>query len=326
MIKQNNNTPGKLQSAPILVLVGPTAIGKTSLSLQLATMFHCEIISMDSMQVYRFMDIGTAKASLAERQQVCHHLIDIRNPDQQYSAADFVRDCLKAMDDIVSRSKIPLITGGTGLYLSSLINGLFDDIEVKDDIRYKLKERLKKEGREVLHAELVRLDPISAARVHMNDTQRLLRGLEIFYSTGHPWSEHLRRQKEKTGGARPFSRMLQIGLHCEREALYERIARRSHQMIQDNFQAEVESLLARGYDPHLPAMQALGYRHMTAFLAGERNLADTVEQLIRDTRRYAKRQMTWFRSCQDLCWYDVGEEEHVTRHVARFVQSAQEIF
>jgi len=309
-------------TAPVLVLVGPTAIGKTDLSLKISAAFDCEIISMDSMQVYRFMDIGTAKVSRAERRQVVHHLIDILDPDEQYDAARFVRDALAAIKLISSRGKIPLITGGTGLYLSSLINGLFADIDVKDEVRKNLQERLKIEGREALHRELLQVDRESGERIHLNDTQRLLRGLEIFHSTNTPWSEHLRRQS-LTPRHPVLTRMLHLGLTCDRDLLYERIKIRTIRMMQEAFKAEVESLLDRGYPRDLPSMQSIGYRHMNACIAGEWDLDTATHALIQDTRRYAKRQMTWFRRHRELHWYDIQRAGEALADIDLFIQASQ---
>jgi len=309
-------------TTPVLVLVGPTAIGKTDLSLRLAMAFGCEVISMDSMQVYRHMDIGTAKVTREEQNLVAHHLIDILNPDEQYDAACFVRDALDAIKAINSRGKIPLITGGTGLYLSALINGLFDTVEVNNEIRTRLRERLESEGREGLHQELSRIDPESGTRIHINDTQRLLRGLEIFHATGIPWSSHLRQQTQ-TPGRITFDKMLQIGLTCDRELLHERIKLRSCNMMQGELRKEVELLLELGYQRDLPAMQSIGYRHMGACIHGEWDVPMATSALIRDTRRYAKRQMTWFRRQQaTLQWFDIAQQEKVFDTVATFLHPA----
>ena len=307
-------------TAPVLVLVGPTAIGKTALSLHIAEQHQCEIVSMDSMQVYRYMDIGTAKASREERRRVTHHLIDIADPDEQYDAARFVRDAINAIADIHSRDRIPLITGGTGLYLSSLINGIFDIIKVSNHIRTHLRHRLEQEGRAVLHRELMAVDRASGERIHCNDTQRLLRGLEIYHATGIPWSEHARRQRQ-TGTAPCFSRLLLLGLTCGRELLYDRIKQRSIGMMSDAFIQEVEWLLAHGYGADLPAMQAIGYRHMLAFLAGACDRETATSTLIRDTRRYAKRQMTWFRNQQQVAWHQIGRPEPVLAAIDRFIRA-----
>lgn len=296
-------------TAPVLVLLGPTAIGKTELSLRIATTFGCEIISMDSMQVYRYMDIGTAKASREERALVRHHLIDIVDPASQYNAALFVRDATAALKDIRSRGKIPLITGGTGLYLSSLNNGLFNIAQVSPEIRSRLRRRLEEEGKAVLFKELATCDPQSAARIHPNDTQRLLRGLELYLSTGRPWSEHIRRQR--TTASPLAGPQLQIGLYCERSVLRERIRLRTERMMQQPFLQEVEGLLARGYDGGLLSMQALGYRHMLRHIQGFWTLDAARQALCTDTSRYAKRQLTWFRASRDIHWIERSRPERV---------------
>lgn len=309
---------------PVLVLIGPTAIGKTALSLQIAEMFQCEIISMDSMQVYRHMDIGTAKASREERQRVAHHLIDIADPDEQYDAARFVHDALDAVEKIHACGKIPLITGGTGLYLSSLISGLFDTIQVSNEVRDLLRQRLQLEGRETLYRELTMMDQVSSQRIHINDTQRLLRGLEIYYSTGIPWSEHLRRQKESMHHPR-FSQILLLGLTCSREVLIDRIKRRALSMMGDEFEQEVVWLLDKGYAEDLPAMRSIGYRHMVSCLAGSWDREAATAALIRDTGQYAKRQMTWFRNQQQVQWYQVDQAKDVFAAIDLFLQQMNSV-
>ena len=305
---------------PVLVLAGPTAVGKTALSLRLSRQFDCEIVSMDSMQVYRFMDIGTAKASPEERQIVPHHLIDIRNPDEQYDAAQFVHDATVTIQDIAHRGKIPLLTGGTGLYLSCLINGLFDQIKVSDQVRASVKARLHEEGRERLYQELTRIDPESGVRVHPNDTQRIVRGLEIYYSSGITWTQHLHRQaRENRVAALPD--MLLIGLDCERALLNDRIRQRTGLMMTEVFAQEVRDLLEQGYAPSLPSMQAIGYRHMLNYLADKWTLAEATEILIKDTRHYAKRQMTWFRKYANINWYQHDKSEKITNDIDKFLSS-----
>ena len=305
---------------PVLVLVGPTAVGKTALSLRLALQFNCEIISMDSMQVYRFMDIGTAKVGVEERKIVPHHLIDIRDPDEQYDAAQFVHDAVKTIGDIVARGKIPLFVGGTGLYLSSLLYGLFPQIKVSDEVRASLKTRLQEEGKARLHQELSRIDPESGARVHQNDTQRIVRGLEVYYSTGVPWSQHLHRQSREEDAVMLSNAML-IGLHRDRALLGDRIQQRTCEMMSDAFAQEVRFLLAKGFSPALPAMQAIGYRHMLNHLSGAWSLSEATEILIVDTRRYAKRQMTWFRKYSTMRWYLPDESRKITSDIDCFLRN-----
>lgn len=298
----------KTIDCPVIVLVGPTAVGKTELSFRLAERFGCEIVSMDSMQVYRGMDIGTAKPSLQERAQVPHHLIDIVRPDEQYDAARFVRDALAAIETIAARSKTALLTGGTGLYLKALLEGLFDALPADKAVREQLQARLTVEGRATLHAELCQVDPAAGARIHPNDTQRLLRGLEIFHTSGRTWTELIEEQKRAGQGTAVFSRAYLAGLHCPKEELRERIARRTLTMIDGGLIEEVEQLRQMGYGPELPSMQAIGYRHANRFLDGEWSRAELTEQLILDTRRYAKRQMTWFSANKELRWF--GREDY----------------
>ena len=298
-------------NCPVIVLVGPTAIGKTALSIQLVEKFSCEIISMDSMQVYRYMDIGTAKPSQEEMQQIPHHLINIVDPDDQYDAARFVRDSLAAIRDIEGRGRAALITG---LYLKALVEGLFAAMPTDKEIRQQLQERLDKEGRAGLHAELCRIDPESGARIHKNDSQRLLRGLEIYHASGKTWTELLEKQKTQEQGV-VFTRMYQAALTCEREQLYQRIKERSRVMVEQGLLEEVQTLHGMGYEFELASMQSIGYRHAGNLLSGIWNQEEMMEHLIRDTRRYAKRQMTWFRRNNDLNWFNREEGERVGEQI-----------
>lgn len=296
-------------SSPVLVLIGPTAIGKTDLSLNLAERFNCEIISVDSMQVYRYMDIGTAKPSIQERRGIPHHLIDIIDPDARYDASLFRVDALQAIMDITKRGKIPLLTGGTGLYLKALTDGLFS-VSVKEnlDLRENLKKRLDLEGKERLYAELKKIDILTAARIHKNDTHRLLRALEIFYSTGRTWSSYLQEQNESPV---QFEKIFKAGLHCKRQDLYDRIEKRSLQMLEGGLIQEVEKLHDMGYDKTLASMQSIGYRHVNNYLSGLWNMDETTRLLVRDTRRYAKRQLTWFGKDSSLTWFARQDHERI---------------
>lgn len=308
----------KIIDKPVLVLVGPTAVGKTDLSLLLAESFGCEIVSVDSMQVYRYMDIGTAKASKQERAAIPHHLIDIVPPDQDYDAAKFRQDALYAIEDIHKREKIPLLTGGTGLYLRALLTGLFDELASDPQIRNQLQERLRDEGCSKLHEELSLIDRTSAQRIHKNDTHRLLRALEIFQATGKPWSAHLQKQGSGEDSIR-FKNILKIALTCEREKLYGRINQRTDIMLEQGLQEEVEGLLAMGYSGELKSMGAIGYRHMVNYLAEKYNYDEMKRLLARDTRRYAKRQYTWFSRIEDLQWCEVEETNEVYERVKKWL-------
>ncbi len=294
-------------AAPVIILVGPTAIGKTALSLTIAEKFNCEIINVDSMQVYRYMDIGTAKPSLIERQQIRHHLIDEVDPDEHYDASNFSKDAHRIVKEIIGRGKIPLLTGGTGLYLKAFLYGLSDIPVIPAVLQNKLKQRLKESGRDALYNELKQVDPQTAQRIHPNDSQRLLRALGIFLSTGHPWSSYFENQKTNQGKEKKslqFDNILQFALDSNRAQLYDRINRRTRLMIEQGFVEEVEKLVKMGYGPELKAMQSIGYRHILAYLTGDWQWDETLRLLARDTRRYAKRQFTWFKRQPDLEWFD----------------------
>ena len=308
---QNNNK--------LLVLLGPTAVGKTALSLLVAEQFSCEIIGVDSMQVYKLMDIGTAKPTMQERSRVPHHLIDIVYPDDDYTVGRFVSDAKHAIQTIRTNHHIPLLTGGTGLYFRGLLEGLFtDDGPAVDDpeLRDYLKKRLAEEGREHLFKELVRVDPDSAGRIHPNDTQRLLRALEIFQTTGIPWSRHLSEQEKRS---QQYT-VLKLGLTRSREELYERIDGRVQLMIEQGLQKEVHKLLDMGYHENLKSMQSIGYRHMVNYLKGEWGWGETVQLLARDTRRYAKRQYTWFNQDPTIVWHEVSQQDAIIADIETFLK------
>ena len=298
----------------MFALIGPTAVGKTDLSIRLALQFNCEIISVDSMQVYRFMDIGTAKATSDERRRVSHHLIDIVDPDEDYHAARFVEDCLEAIATIQQRGAIPLLTGGTGLYLQSLKNGLFAAPPRDNKIREQVLRRMNEVGSQALHEELSSFDPESARRIHPHDRSRLVRALEVYLSSGVTLSEHLRRQSTGKEGV-VFANFVTMGITCERDKLYRRINRRTDLLFELGLEAEVQGLLDRGYDPGLKSMQSIGYRHMVKHIQGEWTLDQCREFLARDTRRYAKRQYTWFNRDRSIRWFDLENVAEVVAYV-----------
>lgn len=300
---------------PAVILVGPTAAGKTALSLALARRFACEIVGLDSMQVYRHMDIGTAKATREEQSQVAHHLLDIVNPDEEYHVARYLRDVTGICTEIAARGRLPLLVGGTGLYLKALQEGLFEIVARDETVRAQLQERFRQEGGAALFAELTARDPGTAARIHVNDRHRLLRALEILQITGLTWSEHLTRHRP-----RPlFARVLKIGVQHERAVLYERINLRVRQMADLGLLAEVKKLLDMGYGPELKAMQAIGYYHMLQFLNGTWSWDEALSLLARDTRRYAKRQLTWFGGDTEIHWADPLDQQRVFDRVAAFL-------
>ncbi|WP_419174808.1 tRNA (adenosine(37)-N6)-dimethylallyltransferase MiaA [Desulfosediminicola sp.] len=309
----------ELTNTPVLALVGPTAIGKTDLSLEIARVCNCEIISVDSMQVYKFMDIGTAKIKPEEMAGIPHHLIDVAYPDEEYDAARFVKEAAAAIAAIIAKGKTPLLTGGTGLYLKALVDGLFAGVPEDREIREQLKLRAANEGTSKLHEELSLCDRISADRIHPNDTLRIIRGLEIYLASGVPWSEHLRRQKQSEQNG-IVNNILQVGLTCDRQKLYERINMRSEIMLEQGLEEEVMGLLKMGYHENLNSMKSIGYRHMLNFLSGLWNYEEMMEYLARDTRRYAKRQYTWFNKITDLEWFEVENKKIIIDHMSNWLQ------
>ncbi len=287
---------------PIVVLIGPTAIGKTALSIELAKQFNFEIISIDSMQVYRYMDIGTAKISREEMDGVPHHLIDVVDPDAPFDAGKFEKLALIAMEDIHARGKHVLLTGGTGLYLQAVLSGLSQKLPHFPEVRTELHQKLASSNPVVMHEHLETVDCISAKRLHPNDTKRVVRALEIFHGTGKTWSAHIEEHKSEAQSR--FTNVLKIGLTCDRRKLYQKIEKRTHIMLDNGLKAEVEELLEGGFSRDLKSMQSIGYRHMTHYLFGEWNRATMIEKLVRDTRRYAKRQFTWFNKEEALTWVE----------------------
>ena len=302
----------------IVAVVGPTASGKTSLGLALADRLGGEIVSADSVQVYRLLDVGSAKPTPEELAAAPHHLIDVLDPDEPYTAADFARDAAAAVRDIASRGGVPLVVGGTTLYVKALLRGLCPAPPGDEAIRRQLAERAQTEGWPALHAELQRLDPDAATRIHPNDRIRIERALEVVLSTGGPITR-LQEDHAFVGGE--FD-SLQIGLQLPREMLYERIDRRVLEMFESGWIEEVESLLERGYDADLKPLQAIGYRDVVRLVRGELDREEAVQRIQRDTRRFAKRQLTWLRKEPSLVWHDPrrGLDEDMERSVLEFLQ------
>lgn len=282
----------------VVALVGPTGVGKTSFSLALAEALNAEIISVDSLQVYRHLDIGTAKASVAEQERVPHHLIDVVNPDEEFNAADFRERAGEAISDIVARGKVPLLVGGTGLYLRLLVHGLFEAPPPSDELRASYREIAERDGEEVLYARLQDVDPALAERVNPNDFIRVTRGLEIFDQTGTPLSEHQRAHRFQA----PNYNALKIAMIRPRPELYERINSRVERMMEEGLIEEYRELMKLGFGPDHKPMQSLGYRQVGEHLLEGRDLDDAVHEIKQQTRRYAKQQISWFRSEPQTHW------------------------
>lgn len=293
-----------VEDTPLVVLCGPTASGKTAAALEVARHRPVEIISADSRQVFRGMDIGTAKASAGEQKQVPHHLIDVVEPDQEFTAADFAEQGREIVRDIHKRGALPLVVGGTGLYIRALTEGLLDAPGADPELRARLHAEEVRDGRGTLYVRLKRLDPEAAACIHPNNTVRIVRALEVHLLTGRTISELQRRH---AFGDRPF-RTLKIGLYLEREVLFERIDRRVRQMVESGLFAEVAKLLVKGYTSNSKAMRTLGYAESVQYLQGVVSREEAVALIQRNTRRYAKRQLTWFRSDPEIIWVDCLKE------------------
>jgi tRNA dimethylallyltransferase len=283
---------------PIILMAGPTGVGKTALSFELASRLSTEIVNADSMQVYRFMDIGTAKPAAWERARVPHHLLDVVDPDEPFDAAAYAELAHRVIAALHEGGKIPLVVGGTGLYMKVLTRGICQGPAVDPSVREALRLRAEEEGISSLHAELKEVDPVLGASLHPRDRQRIFRALEVFRSTGRPLSAWQ--------AAHRFEHTLyptvKVFLTRSRDELYRRIDRRVLDMMESGFLQEVRQLLQRGYSPQLKPMQSLGYRQLVRHLLHDLPLDEAVEQTQRDTRRYAKRQMTWFRADPELHW------------------------
>ena len=281
----------------LLVLSGPTASGKTALALSLGLALPLEIINADSLQVYRGMDIGTAKPTLSDRREVAHHLIDVADPDEEYNAGRFVAEAENAVRGIRGRGKFPLVAGGTGMYIRALLRGL-DALPSDAGVRVKLERRWEEEGGGTLFAELRSIDPASAEAIHPSDRVRVLRALEVAAIAGVPPSR-LKRRWAEVGGK---FRILFIGISLDRGEIYRRIDARVEDMFRKGLIDEVRGLLSNGYAPELKPMKALGYRHVVSHLAGGVSLPEAIARMKGDTRRYAKRQMTWLAREPEAVW------------------------
>lgn len=285
----------------ICILAGPTAVGKTDISLVLARNLYGEIISADSAQVYKYMDVGTAKLKKDEMKGIKHYMIDEVAPDVNFSAASFKERAETYIRDINERGKLPIITGGTGLYINSLLNNLnFTDSISDEEFRQKMKDTAECKGSEYVHSMLKSVDPVSYRKLHPNDLRRIIRALEVYKSTGRPISYY----QEESQKIPPRYDFAYIALTMDRNKLYERINHRVDKMMSDGLIEEVEELLSKGYNRNLNSMQALGYKEIAAYLKGETTREEAIEILKRDTRHYAKRQLTWFRHDKRVKWID----------------------
>ena len=287
--------------APLVVIVGPTAVGKTALSLRLAQAIHAEIVNVDSRQMYRYMDIGTAKPTPSEQAEVPHHLLDVLLPDQASSAAQGADLARQAIAAIWQRGQRAVIVSGSGLYLQALLYGLMPAPSANGPLRAELSAYADRHGNTALHALLQRADPIAAATCHVHDRVRVVRALEVTYLTGVPFSEHCSRHRTHE----PLYPYVGIALTRDRAELYARIGERSDAMLAAGWLAEAEMLVARGYTETCAAMNSLGYRELLGYLAGRTAWPETIAAIKQATRRFAKRQLTWFSKLPNVSWYNL---------------------
>ncbi|MBI1908843.1 MAG: tRNA (adenosine(37)-N6)-dimethylallyltransferase MiaA [Deltaproteobacteria bacterium] len=286
----------------LIVLCGPTATGKTKLALELAERLGAEIISADSGQVYRGLDIGTAKPTPEERKKIPHHLIDLIEPPESFSAPLFAKKADAALQEISSRGKRSLLVGGTGLYIRVFLEGIFEGPARNEEYRKKLELLKKEKGNGFLHQELKRVDPKAAEKIHPNDPQRIVRALEVFHLTGKPISEWW----EASRGATRRAPTLKIGLTLEREELYRRINERVLKMINAGWIGEVEGIIQK-WGSNIPPLKLVGYREIAEYLKGKRGKEETISRIQQKTRNYAKRQLTWFRADKEIRWMNLSE-------------------
>ena len=292
-----------MEKQKVIVICGPTASGKTALSIELAKKIDGEIVSCDSMQIYKEMDIGTAKPTIEEMQGIKHYMIGIISPNERYSVADYKKDAKKAIREILNKGKVPIVVGGTGLYIDSLIYEIeYQDIEFDKEYREHLEKEVKEKGLEELYNVAKEIDPEAIEKISKNDKKRILRILEIYHATGENKTEQERksRQKEVEYDYKVYA------LNMDREKLYDRINKRVDKMIEEGLIQEVEKIYKK-YNDFPTAMQGLGYKEVVEYLEGKLTKEEMIEKIKQETRRYAKRQLTWFRKNKQTIWLDVGK-------------------
>ncbi len=313
------HAPTTVEKPKIIIIAGPTGAGKTHLAITLARQLDGEIVGADSMQIYRAMDIGTAKPTPAERAAATHHMIDIVDPDADYDAAAYADAAGSVVRQIIGRGRLPLVVGGTGLYIKALVHGLFEEGPSDPAVRRQLKQIAETAGSAALHQRLAAVDSQAAGRIHPNDTYRIVRALEVFEVTGETLSAFQWRHRFKEPRFNPFT----IGVSWPRPVLYDRINQRVDMMMNHGFEAEVRRLLSQGYHGGLKSMQSLGYRHLTGFINGETSLQEAVRTLKRDHRRYAKRQLTWFGADPSVHWMTPDQSDAAVARIGMFLSEPE---
>lgn len=297
---------------PLIVIAGPTASGKTGLSISLAKALDGEIVSADSMQIYKYMNIGTAKPTEEEKDGIPHHMMDILEPDVNFSVADYCEMAHKVIEGIHSRGKVPILVGGTGLYIDSLVNNVdFDVDDENHEIRKELEMLAEERGVEEVHHILEEIDPETAKKYHPNNLRRVIRAIEFYRVTGKRISDHAKEEKSLRYDVVYFC------IDWDREVLYERINKRVDIMVEDGLVDEVKNLLKKGYDKNSTAMQGIGYKEFYGYLDGIKTLEETLEEIKQGSRRYAKRQLTWFRRNKSIHW--ITPSDHMTEDALEII-------
>ena len=293
-----------MEKIPLIVIAGPTASGKTALSIDIAKEYNGEIVSADSMQIYKYLDIGTAKPDMEERSGIIHHMMDIVEPTVGYSVADYVKTAHEVIKKIREKNKNAVVTGGTGLYITSLVNDVdFREDDSDTELRKSLQKLYEEKGIDYMVEMLSQFDPISAQRLHKNNTRRIIRAIEFYKMTGVPISKHQEETKKKESRYYPCM----MAIKWEMDKLYERIEKRVDIMIESGLIEEVENLCGKGYTKQLLSMQGIGYKEIIDYLNGECTKDEAIEKIKISTRHYAKRQMTWFRRDERIHWINSGE-------------------
>lgn len=306
---------------PLIVLTGPTAVGKTKLSISLAKAVNGEIISADSMQVYQYMDIGSAKIRPSEMQGVPHHLVDVLRPEEEFHIVRFQEMAHAAMEEIYAKGRIPVLVGGTGFYIQAITREIdFTQAVQEDGYRKELEALGKAQGAEALHRMLEEVDPVSAKEIHANNIKRVIRALEFYHQNGTPISAHNQEQKEHES---PYN-LAYFVLNAPRELLYQRIDQRVDEMMKEGLLDEIERLKDMGCHRGMVSMQGLGYKEMLAYLEGEYPLKEAVRILKRDTRHFAKRQLTWFRREQEVIWINKDEFDYDESRILEYMLAVLE--
>ncbi|MBN1223441.1 MAG: tRNA (adenosine(37)-N6)-dimethylallyltransferase MiaA [Candidatus Aminicenantes bacterium] len=295
-----------------LIILGPTGVGKSATAIRIAKRFNGEILSCDSMQVYRGFDIGTDKIPAQRREDIPHHLLDILEPSEQFTAAEFSKRAVAAIRSILQRNKLPIIAGGTGLYLKALIHGLFPEGKREPQLRERLQAEAENKGLEVLWEKLMKVDPKYAQKIGKNDRVRIIRALEVFTATQKPISQHFLNTKSTVSD---FN-IIRIGLKLDRDVLYKRIEDRIDVMFERGIVEEVQRLLESGVDEKAPPFRALGYKQVMKYIKNETTLEEAVQSTKTATRHYAKRQMTWFKKMEGIQWFSPHDISSITKYVA----------